>query len=544
MDIFKLVGSVFVDTDEANNSLQKTDKKAFDVGNTLASVGKTAGAVGAAVVGATAAAVTGMVKLASNTASAADEIDKASIRMGVTAESYQEYAYAAGLAGVETSNLEAAARKLEGTGISFDDAIDSIMSLETAEERSAAAAELFGDKLAYQLSPMIEQTAEDFYGAKQEANDLGLIMGGSDVKAGAQLNDTLSKISQSFGAMANRIGSAVIPLVESFGETILDYMPTIQSVIDGLIPIIMGLFETLVPPLMQLVDTLLPFIIDLFNEIMPILSAILADVLPIIVELLETLLPPLMQVVEMALPALLTLLEALLPVLGPIIELLNPILQIVTAILNPLIKLVTAILQPLINLFVTLVGSALGPLTEALTGVEGNLGSFVEAFGNLFSSLPELIKKPINAIIGFINGLVSGVTTGINGLIGALNSLQIDVPGWVKDLTGIDSFGFNIPTMTAPQIPLLAKGGVLEEGSAIVGEDGPELIHMGGGRATVTPLNDNNNAFAELADKLDKIIELMGSMGVYINGSALVGQIAPEMDKKLGRMAYAAGRGM
>ena len=40
MEIFKLVGSIFIDTDKANDSLQKTDKKASTVGETLGKVGK------------------------------------------------------------------------------------------------------------------------------------------------------------------------------------------------------------------------------------------------------------------------------------------------------------------------------------------------------------------------------------------------------------------------------------------------------------------------------------------------------------------------
>ena len=40
-----------------------------------------------------------------------------------------------------------------------------------------------------------------------------------------------------------------------------------------------------------------------------------------------------------------------------------------------------------------------------------------------------------------------------------------------------------------PEIPLLAKGGILEAGSAIVGEAGPELLSLVNGKARVTPLN-------------------------------------------------------
>ncbi len=77
-----------------------------------------------------------------------------------------------------------------------------------------------------------------------------------------------------------------------------------------------------------------------------------------------------------------------------------------------------------------------------------------------FSGFGNTVKATCNAIIGFINRLLSGVTAGINGVIRALNSLQFTVPKWVP-LLGGESLGFHIPTLTAPQIPYLAQGAVL-----------------------------------------------------------------------------------
>ena len=52
LEIFKLVGSVFVDTEKANESLNKSDKKAESFGSKLLSVGKNAGIFVSAVAGA------------------------------------------------------------------------------------------------------------------------------------------------------------------------------------------------------------------------------------------------------------------------------------------------------------------------------------------------------------------------------------------------------------------------------------------------------------------------------------------------------------
>ena len=106
-----------------------------------------------------------------------------------------------------------------------------------------------------------------------------------------------------------------------------------------------------------------------------------------------------------------------------------------------------------------------------------------------FNSIALLTKIPINAAIMLLNSLIDG----INKFAGWLNGLDIDIPDWVPEIGG-RSFSPNIPTLG--KIPYLAKGGILTQGSAIVGEAGAELLTMVNGRAVVQPLTTNNNSYA------------------------------------------------
>ena len=128
MEIFKLFGSILVDTDQAEKSIQKTDDKALNLGKSLAKGAETAGKFGLTLAGGAAAAGTAMLAVANDTAKTADEIDKASIRMGISAESFQELRYAAEQSGVGIGDLEKAAKKLEGTDMNLDQAMEQIMS--------------------------------------------------------------------------------------------------------------------------------------------------------------------------------------------------------------------------------------------------------------------------------------------------------------------------------------------------------------------------------------------------------------------------------
>ena len=83
-----------------------------------------------------------------------------------------------------------------------------------------------------------------------------------------------------------------------------------------------------------------------------------------------------------------------------------------------------------------------------------------EGFTSVWEDISNVIKGVINGIIGFINGMIRGIVDGINAVIGLLNKLNFKIPDWIPGLGG-NSFGFNIATISAPQIPMLATGAVI-----------------------------------------------------------------------------------
>ena len=92
----------------------------------------------------------------------------------------------------------------------------------------------------------------------------------------------------------------------------------------------------------------------------------------------------------------------------------------------------------------------------------------LQIFQAIFAYIGNIAKRPLNSVIGMVNGAISGINTLIKG---------------INNLPGVD-----IPTIG--KIPYLAKGGVLSSGSAIVGEAGPEILTMAGNRANVQPLTN------------------------------------------------------
>lgn len=141
-------------------------------------------------------------------------------------------------------------------------------------------------------------------------------------------------------------------------------------------------------------------------------------------------------------------------------------------------------------------------ITSFISGLFAtNWGSSWESISSKFQSIFEKIvgyaKTPINGVIGLINNMIEAVESGINWVIGGANKISFSVPEWVPGIGG-NSFGINIPPVSFGRIAMLASGGILSKGAAIVGEAGPELLTMMGNHAMVTPLTratTENNSY-------------------------------------------------
>ena len=120
--------------------------------------------------------------------------------------------------------------------------------------------------------------------------------------------------------------------------------------------------------------------------------------------------------------------------------------------------------------------------------------SLGQTISDIWNGITSTIKTAVNGIIGFINRMISAVVTGINAVINALNGLSFDLP----DIFGGGHVGFNISTLTAPQIPYLAQGAVIpanREFLAVLGDQSH-------GTNVEAPLDTIKQAVAEVMEDL------------------------------------------
>lgn len=363
--------------------------------------------------------------------------------------------------------------------------------------------------------------------------------------------------------------NSVLPALSSILSGAI--VPLLLTICDSVLPIAVDLINLLLPPILEIVNMLLPLLISLITPILGLLEPIIALLSPLL-EYAMAIIEPLIQLCEFVLPPLIEIIVFLLDVvLGMWLEkfqesadMIKFVTEIITTVLKKMIdwiiekftvvidfiantfvkkwkenfenakNLVTNIFTSIINfindIFIQRWKTAFENAKNLLTNIFTNIINYVknvftgnwraafdnlkEIIGSVFNAMISAVKNPVNAIISVINGLVSGVTNGINSVISALNGLNIDVPGWVTELTGVKDFGFNIPKISARKIPLLADGAdVIEAGSAIVGEAGAELIDLPQG-ARVTPLTNNGDpiGYKDMSRKLDTMIDLLAAI--------------------------------
>ena len=473
LEIFRLVGSVFVDTEKADESIQKTDEKASNLGQSFLNGVETAAKWGAAIVTGATAAAGALVGVATDAAGAMDAIDKGSAKVGISKTAYQEWSYVLGQNGMDISKMEvgmktlvsamdgaaagtaSAVEKFDALGLSIYDsngklkdqetlmseAIYALANMENGTEKARLATELFG-KSGVEMMPMLNGGAEGIADLTQRAHDLGLVMSDEAVTAGVVLGDTMDDVKQSFGALGNQLGVSFMPIIQSILDMILANLPTIQDMFSKLAPVLMGLLEGVLPSLFSLVETLLPIIFDLLDAIIPLVVDIVEALLPVFVNLIEMLLPPIVQIVSDLLPPLLGLLMPLIELLNPILALLQPILDLIVAIISPLADLITKLLTPFITIVTDVIQIALVPLqthfsvlAKLLSGdVKGAAIACWEGIEKTWSMVASWFNdKVIQPLKNFFSGMWPGLKDGAKNAWEGIKSTFSSVSTWFKD---------------------------------------------------------------------------------------------------------------
>lgn len=493
-------------------NIGKVATKAAGIGIIVADVAKNIG--------------TGILDLTTKTSQASVEIIRISEETGLSTTKLQELKYAASQTGVEFSNIQTAAVSMNDTialaregnnaqaeafqalGVAIQDTQGNLLSsdeifnqvvtklgnMADETERNALASQIFGST-ATELTPMLEAGGEGLQAYKDRAHELGLVMSEEVLESNAKFSESLGNMKDVMGkikgefeqvgaAVMDKIGSALIPILEKLFNWISENMPMIQEItgtVFGFIGESIDFFIQLIKDIInwfkewtanneETINSIKDKFSSLFEAVKSTFEAIvdrIEEALEFIGELWNKYGDEIMAVLEAAWDIIVTIIETAITIITDIFNIFAALFKgDWEGLWNGIKELFSNIWEGINNI--------LGKYIEALKlAVSTGLGFIKDIFSNIWNGIKDVVTGVWDGIVSGIKGSINTILKAINSMINGMNKLKFDIPDWIPIIGG-KTWGLNIP-----KIPLLAQGGYIAgSGLAVVGERGPELLQL------------------------------------------------------------------
>lgn len=365
-------------------------------------------------------------KFANTYAKQADEIDKGSLRLGISKKAYQEWKYVIEKCGGSIDSLEMGMKTLNDVVIRVKDGEDSaietmaklqkasgkqidlnadqetqlnqvvnaLASVEDAQLRASLATDLLG-RAGIDLLPTLASGTTAIDDLKQQAHELGLVMDDEAVSAGVALGDSWSDLTKKAGMVINEGIAPIIPNLQKLADAFTNSMNGTEGASEELSK---ALYDTISSGVKVVTDHL-PELLNLGGQVV----LALAD-----------------------------------GILASIPELAGNIPQVIEAIVNAVIVLAPKMLDA---------GVAI------VKGLWDGIMQYKDEFIQVGSFL--------------IDGLVEGIKTLASKPVEAIKSVGSSMLNSVKNLFGIHSPSREMMTIGQYLDRGLAKGIMLENGKVI-----------------------------------------------------------------------------
>ena len=161
------------------------------------------------------------------------------------------------------------------------------------------------------------------------------------------------------------------------------------------------------------------------------------------------------------------------PVIVGIFQNIGQVITQMWAVVSPVLSALGSHFRSVFSGVSQTVGTAIGYILDMLNGLTGFLsGAFTGNWEKAWQGAVLFLKSAVNGVITLLNSMISRLVSALNSVVSVANRLSFTVPSWVPSLGG-KRFGVNLPYVSAPQIPYLAKGAVLPAGKpflAMVGD--------------------------------------------------------------------------
>ena len=519
MDLMALVARLTLDKTNYDQGLDDASKGAQSFGDKLKNGLGTAAKVGAAAIAAVgtaaAAATKVLVQQAGEVAAYGDNIDKASQKLGISAEAYQEWDAVLQHSGTSIDSMgigmktlanaaASGAEEFQKLGISqqeaasmsreelFSKTITALQNVTNENERAAIAQKLFG-RSAMELGPLLNTSAADTQAMKDRVHELGGVMSNEAVKAAAAYQDNLQDMTTAMDSVKRNIVSEFIPGLSSLMAAFTDILAgddpgeALEQGIDSIV----GAMDSTVQRVVDIGQRVVPALVDAIVKAAP---GLLDGAAQLVLTLGEAIIANLPELVRAGLQVIVTLANAIaasLPELIPtIVSVVMEIVEILTepstlsALIDASLAIIIALAEGLINslprllektpiiiaqmvasiiaLAPQLLQAALQLMTTFAQGIVQGIASVITAIGqlgsNIFSSIGDIVSKAWQWGADLIKNFTDGLKAFISKPIDAVKGLASKIKSFLGFSEPEEGPLSNFHTYAPDMMELFAKG--------------------------------------------------------------------------------------
>lgn len=557
MELFRLFGSILIEDKKAIEALKGTDSKAKNTAQQLGEVADKGLLIGAAVVGATAAAVGGLIGLANQTSATADKWNELAKRTDMNVENLQAWGFAASQSGADIQTLERGIKTLSDSMVNaqngskaaqdayaqlgitmqelstmtpeqaFERTMFALAEMEDGALKNSIGNDLLG-KSYVELKPLLKEGADGMQALKDRAKELGIVLSEDAIAAGDEYGDTMDEFTASMEGVRNEIVVNLLPKLTDMLKWFIDNMPAIKEkagdVFGAIEKALKGIADNsniLIPILAGLAGAFVAMkVVGIINALMVAYTAFTTTATGAQVALNVAMMANPIGLVILAIAALIAIGVALWMNWDTVKEKFIAVGESLKSVLE-------AVKSFFVNTFDTIETK----VSDVIEGIKAKFESINDKVVSVFQGTVNIVKDVVDKIKGFFNFEVSLPKI-------KLPRFSIKPKGWELG----DLLKGSIPTMG---IEWFAKGGIFDQptifptasGFKGVGEAGPEAVTpistlMDYVRTAVKEGNGNDR----LVDLMETFIERMMGLQVVMSTGEVVGALASPMDMELRRL--------
>ena len=465
----KIFGSVGVQQVAAvGKEMQEVGSKVEEARQKISKISAAAAGAEAAIVGLGLKAIT-----------TADDLNTMAAQTGLSTDEIQKFQYASDRIDVSLDTMVGALAKMKKNMTGQSDLWKAlgVATTEWTGGPARNAVDVFYDAIEA-LSQIENETLRD---------QVAMQLFGKSADQLAGIIDDGGRALREYGQEAEQLGLILSDeMLASLNETNDQFDRAKAQLQAGLLQLGATIAQVLAP-IIEKIAAAVQKIVSFFQSLTPQQAKIIMIIVGIVAALAPLLL--ILSKVAGAISTLLMSVPMIVSAIGTIGTAITGLITFLSA--NPIVLIIAAIIVAVTALTILVV--------KNIDKIKAALQAFRDWVANLFRSIGQ-------GIVNIVTGVANAVRNIINTIV-----------GWIRSLFGL----FSSASFGGTQFHMsgMASGGTISSGSALVGENGPELLTMVGNKAQITPLTGQqaNNALNNVSG---------GNTVVQVNFTGSLSQLA------------------